>query len=107
MVYQGPVYLEKLKQINPAIRLLAPVAAASHVDTVAKRFQPYAVDANWRLLSREFIAHCHELNIKVFSDAKGDTTVEQYRQAIDWGIDLIQTDHPLRLWRAMEQAAAK
>ncbi len=107
VVYQGPVYLEKLKQINPAIRLLAPVAAASHVDTVAKRFQPYAVDANWRLLSREFIAHCHELNIKVFSDAKGDTTVEQYRQAIDWGIDLIQTDHPLRLWRAMEQAAAK
>jgi len=105
VVYQGPVYLEKLKQINPAIRLLAPVAAASHVDTVAKRFQPYAVDANWRLLSREFIAHCHELGIKVFSDAKSETAVEQYRAAIDWGIDLIQTDHPLRLWRAMEQAA--
>lgn len=103
VVYQGPVYLEKLKQINPAIRTLAPVAAASHVDTLAKRFKPYAVDTAWKLLSPEYIKHCHELDIKVFSDAKGDTTIEQYRQAIEWGIDLIQTDHPLRLWRAIDQ----
>ncbi len=107
VVYQGPVYLEKLKAINPAIRTLAPVAAASHVDTLAKRFQPYAVDTSWKLLSRDYIAHCHELGIKVFSDAKGDTTIEEYRQAIEWGIDLIQTDHPLRLWRAIDQAAVK
>jgi glycerophosphoryl diester phosphodiesterase len=107
VVYQGPVYLEKLKQINPAIRTLAPVAAASHVDTLAKRFKPYAVDTAWKLLSPEYIKHCHELDIKVFSDAKGDTTIEQYRQAIEWGIDLIQTDHPLRLWRAIDQLNAK
>jgi glycerophosphoryl diester phosphodiesterase len=107
VVYQGPVYLEKLKAINPAIRTLAPVAAASHVDTLAKRFQPYAVDTSWKLLSAEYIAHCHELGIKVFSDAKGDTTINGYRQAIEWGIDLIQTDHPLRLWRAIDQAATK
>ncbi|MES1213425.1 MAG: glycerophosphodiester phosphodiesterase family protein, partial [Singulisphaera sp.] len=44
VVYQGPVYLEKIKAINPAIRTLAPVAAASHVDTLAKRLKPYAVD---------------------------------------------------------------
>lgn len=107
VVYQGPVYLEKLKAINPAIRTLAPVAAASHVDTLAKRLKPYAVDTSWKLLSAEYIAHCHELGIKVFSDAKGDTTVAQYRQAIEWGIDLIQSDHPLRLWRAIDQAATK
>ena len=29
-----------------------------------------------------------------------------FRQAIDWGIDVIQTDHPLRVWRAMELTAA-
>jgi glycerophosphoryl diester phosphodiesterase len=107
VVYQGPVYLEKLKQIDPRIRLLSPVGTVSHVDTLAKRLAPYAVDTPWKLLSRDYIAHCHELGIKVFSDAKGDTTVDGYAQAIEWGIDLIQTDHPLRLWRAMEQLAAK
>ncbi len=105
VVYQGPVYLEKLKAINPAIRTLAPVGAASHVDTLAKRLKPYAVDTSWKLLSADYIAHCHDLGIKVFSDAKGDTTVAEYRQAIEWGIDLIQTDRPLRLWRAIDQAA--
>ncbi len=106
VVYQGPVYLEKLKQINPRIRLLSPIASASHVDTLAKRFAPYAVDTPWKLLSAEYIAHCHELGIKVFSDAKGDATVEDYRRVIDWGIDLVQTDHPLRFWRALELSAA-
>jgi len=101
IVYQGPVFLEKLKQIDPRIRLLAPVGAASHVDTLAKRLAPYAVDTPWKLLSREYIEHCHDLGIKVFSDAKGDTTVDEYARAIELGIDLIQTDHPLRLWRAM------
>jgi glycerophosphoryl diester phosphodiesterase len=106
VVYQGPVYLEKLKQINPRIRLLAPVGAVSHVDTLAKRLAPYAVDTPWKLLSADYIEHCHSLGIKVFSDAKGDTTVEEYADAIRWGIDLVQTDHPLRFWRAVEQAAS-
>jgi glycerophosphoryl diester phosphodiesterase len=96
-----------LKQIDPRIRLLSPVGTVSHVDTLAKRLAPYAVDTPWKLLSRDYIAHCHELGIKVFSDAKGDTTVDGYAQAIEWGIDLIQTDHPLRLWRAIERLAAK
>ena len=30
--------------------------------------------------------------------------VEDYLQAIEWGIDLIQTDHPLRVIRAVEMA---
>jgi hypothetical protein len=28
--------------------------------------------------------------------------VKGYQRAIEWGIDVIQTDHPLRVWRAME-----
>ena len=30
-------------------------------------------------------------------------SIEQYKQAIRWGIDCIQTDHPLRVLRAIEQ----
>jgi glycerophosphoryl diester phosphodiesterase len=43
------------------------------------------------------------LGIRVFSDALGDhESVEEYRKAIGWGIDVIQTDYPLRVMRAME-----
>ncbi|HEY2838034.1 MAG TPA: glycerophosphodiester phosphodiesterase family protein [Pirellulales bacterium] len=102
IVYQGPVYLEKLRAINPKIRALPPAAAQSHVDTLAKRIAPYAVDARWNLVTREFIEHCHKLGVKVFSDAPSGLDVDGYRRAIGNGIDLIQTDHPLRLWRAIE-----
>ena len=44
------------------------------------------------------------LGIRVFSDALGQhERIEDYEKAMDWGIDLIQTDHPLRLFRAIER----
>jgi glycerophosphoryl diester phosphodiesterase len=44
--------------------------------------------------------------VRVFSDALGEhERLDDYRQAIRWGIDLIQTDHPLRLMRAIELEA--
>jgi glycerophosphoryl diester phosphodiesterase len=65
--------------------------------------KPYAVDANWDILSKDMIARCHAAGILVFSDALGKhERVEDYLQAMDWGIDLIQTDHPLRVMRAIE-----
>ena len=55
------------------------------------------------------IAKCHERGIEVFSDALGaNESVEKYLQAMDWGIDCIQTDYPLRVLRAIElRSAAK
>jgi glycerophosphoryl diester phosphodiesterase len=39
----------------------------------------------------------------VFSDALGrNESVEQYRKAMSWGLDMIQTDHPARVLRAVE-----
>jgi len=67
------------------------------------REKPFGVDARWSALSRELIARCHEAGIQVFSDALGlNENVEQYARAIDWGIDVIQTDYPLRVLRAIE-----
>lgn len=103
VVYQSPGYLEQLKAIEPRIRHLPPLGDLKELDSLAQRLHPYAVDASWEILSREMIARCHALGIKVFSDALGrNERIEDYQQAIDWGIDLIQTDHPLRLMRAIE-----
>lgn len=43
------------------------------------------------------------LGIQVFSDALGlHETIDDYQRAIAQGIDVIQTDKPLRVIRALE-----
>jgi glycerophosphoryl diester phosphodiesterase len=108
VVYQGAQYLMKLKAINPRIRALPPLGAPEQLDGLAANLKPYAVDASWKILSKELINRCHANGILVFSDALGaHETIEDYQQAMDWGIDLIQTDHPMRVMRAIELRAAK
>lgn len=107
IVYQGAGYLANLKKIDSRIRAMPGVGSLREVDTLAATLAPYAVDTPWRILSKSYIEHCHAAGIRVFSDAPFLVDVEGYRQAIEWGIDLIQTDHPIRLWRAMELTAAE
>jgi len=103
VVYGSPAYLARLKAINPRIRLLAPLGSAAALEPLARELKPYAVDAGWEILSRDLISRCHALGIQVFSDALGQhERIQEYQKGMDWGIDLIQTDHPLRLMRAIE-----
>jgi glycerophosphoryl diester phosphodiesterase len=103
VVYQGVAYLEKLKAIAPALRRMPPLHDASQLDSIAERVSPFAVDARWTILSKPLIERCHDLGIKVFSDSIGaHESVAHYQQAIRDGIDLIQTDHPVRVLRALE-----
>jgi glycerophosphoryl diester phosphodiesterase len=103
VVYQSPQYLAKLKAIDPNIRGLPPLSRPEDVAKLAADLKPYAVDTSWDILSKELIDRCHAAGIKVFSDALGKhETIADYMKAMDWGIDLIQTDHPLRVMRAIE-----
>jgi glycerophosphoryl diester phosphodiesterase len=108
VVYQSLDYLIRLKAIDPRIRALPPLGNLGQIDGIAQRLHPFAVDAKWEILSPEMIARCHALGILVFSDSLGEhERIEDFLQAMDWGIDLIQTDHPMRLLRAMELRAAR
>jgi glycerophosphoryl diester phosphodiesterase len=107
VVYGPPHFLAKVKAIDPRVRLLPPLNSPDEIEALARELKPYAFDTEWKILSPDLIARCHARGIKVFSDALGDhERVEDYLQAIAWGIDLIQTDHPLRLMRAIEIASA-
>jgi glycerophosphoryl diester phosphodiesterase len=103
VVYQGVAYLERLRAVAPALRRMPPLGDPSRIDAIAERVKPYAFDTRWSILSKELIDRCHARGIKVFSDAIGaNETVERYQRAILDGIDLIQTDHPVRVLRAVE-----
>jgi glycerophosphoryl diester phosphodiesterase len=102
VVYQGASYLTKLKGLDDRLRPLSPLRTAADL-TKLESIRPYGVDANWRALSKELMVECHKKGIKVSSDALGaNETIAQYCRAIGWEIDLIQTDHPLRVMRAVE-----
>jgi len=103
VVYQGLAYLQELHALNPDIRALCPLGDPAQVDALYESVHPYGFDASWDILSPELIQRCHALNVKVFSDAMGKhERIEDYMQAMDWGIDVIQTDYPLRVMRAVE-----
>jgi glycerophosphoryl diester phosphodiesterase len=103
VVYQQEGYLERLRAIDPSISRMPPLRDVARLDSLAERVRPFAVDAAWSILSRDLIARCHAKDIQVFSDALGShEKIEDYQRAIRDGIDLIQTDHPLRVLRALE-----
>ncbi len=103
VVYQSPEYLTRLKALEPRIRRLPPLRKPGDLASLATSVEPYAVDVDWEILSKELIANCHAAGVKVFSDALGrNEQITEYSKAMDWGIDLIQTDHPLRVMRAIE-----
>ncbi len=103
VVYQSVEYCKRIHELEPKVRTLPPLKHREQLDAVAA-IHPYGVDAAWSILSKEMIADCHKRGIQVFSDAIGrNETVDQYQQAIGWGIDCIQTDHPLRVLRAIEE----
>jgi glycerophosphoryl diester phosphodiesterase len=106
VVYQSLEYCGKLKALEPRARLLPPLSSLDNLNTVAA-IKPFGVDARWGILSSDMISQCHAKGILVFSDALGlNENIIQYRRAISWGIDCIQTDYPLRVLRAFELEAA-
>ena len=81
---------------------MPPFGSEDELDTLVA-LKPYAVDAKWEILSKSLIDRLHGAGIKVFSGTLGrNERVEEYRKVIAWGIDVIQTDHPLRVLRAIE-----
>ncbi|WP_157368646.1 glycerophosphodiester phosphodiesterase [Zavarzinella formosa] len=101
-VCQSVEYLTRLKKIEPTARGMASFNKITEFDKIVE-LKPFAVDAKWAILSKDMIDKCHAAGIQVFSDSLGwHESVKDYRQAIEWGIDLIQTDHPARMLRAME-----
>jgi glycerophosphoryl diester phosphodiesterase len=107
VVYQSVEYLEKLRAIAPTIRRMPPLGDPKRLDEIVERVRPHAVDARWSILSKDLIDRCHTRGVLVFSDALGlNESIASYRRAIRDGIDVIQTDHPLRVLRAIELGEA-
>ena len=104
VIYADGGTLTRIKKLAPELRIMPRLNDPDRMERLADRLQPYAFDVSWEILSADLIQRCHSRNIKVFSDAIGKhENIAQYRKAIEWGIDAIQTDYPLRVLTALMQ----
>ncbi len=103
IVYQGADYLLKLREVEPRLRRMPPLKDPKDLNDLADRVAPFAFDTRWAIVTPDLVKRAHGLEIQVFSDALGgNETIDRYREVVRAGLDVIQTDHPLRVLRALE-----
>jgi len=97
--------LARLRAIQPDIRVMPPLKRLEALEEL-QDLRPYGIEVAWGLVSPELVQKSHQLGVKVFANAAShDETADavgEYVQAIEWGIDAIQTTYPTRVFRALE-----
>ena len=97
-VFYGDVEtLSKIKEHFGPARLMPPFPGPDtyrdQADGVIRKIKPYAFDVPYDKLDEQTVAFIHSKGVKVFSDLLGnDDRPDAYRKAVEYGIDLIQTD---------------
>jgi glycerophosphoryl diester phosphodiesterase len=107
VIYGSLEQLLAIRALEPGAKIMPPLKTLAQIKNLVN-YQPYAFDTAWESLSPELIKTCHEFGVKVFADAMDDhENITDFLEAIRWGIDCIQTDEPLILFRAVEKYLEK
>jgi glycerophosphoryl diester phosphodiesterase len=93
-VFYGDVEtLVSIKKQYSSARLMPSFPGIKEAEDLLKTIRPYAFDVPFKELDETAIAFIHDKGIKVFSDLLGkDDNPDAYRKAVEYDIDLIQTD---------------
>jgi glycerophosphoryl diester phosphodiesterase len=106
--YGSDPFLLALKEADASTRRMPALNNPADIGPKIQQLRPYAFDVRWSILQPSLIQTIHEQGVLVFSDAMGlYETPEQYQRAARMGIDLIQTDHILRVQQALADSPAK
>lgn len=91
--YVNEEQIGQIRALAPGAKMLPGLASLNDLDRMIDSFHPYALDANWKDLSKKLIDKAHSKGVKIFSDGFGDDqNIESYVQAIKNGIDVISTN---------------
>lgn len=87
------VQINKLRSMAPHAKVMPGLNNGMDLDKVIEAYHPYALDVNWKELSKELIEKAHSKGVKIFSDGfGGNQAVGSYVHAISAGIDVISTN---------------
>lgn len=101
--YASPGTLRRVKKHCPECILMPDPGTEKDLPRLLDEFKPGVVAAVWRHFSEGFVATCHAAGARVIVD---EDTPECWEDAVAWGTDGIQTDHPAELVAWIERRAS-
>jgi glycerophosphoryl diester phosphodiesterase len=85
--------LNEIKKHFERAQIMPAFPGIKEADELVRRIKPFAFDIPYSKLDKATVVFIHEKGIKVFSDLLGkDDHSYAYRKAVEYGVDLIQTD---------------
>ncbi|AUD05003.1 glycerophosphodiester phosphodiesterase [Spirosoma pollinicola] len=97
-----------LQKVAPLAKLMPSLNKADMMTDKIEKLHPYAFDVSWPAVTEALVENIHQQQIKVFSDLLGGyDSVSQYEKAARLGVDVIQTDHVLHVYKALSTEAVK
>jgi len=92
--YASPNELEKLEECCPDCVAMPDPYLERNLLGLIERLRPPVIASVWKHYSRTFVDTCHEAGAIVIVDESDPSC---WDDAIEWGSDGIQTDHPAKL----------
>lgn len=92
--YASPDQLEKLGQCCSQCIPMPDPYLERNLPGLIKRLNPQVIAAVWKQYSKTFVTTCHEAGAIVIVDESDPSC---WKDALAWGSDGIQTDHPEKL----------
>ena len=84
----------KFQKLCPECIVMPDPGPERNLGTLVKRLNPRVIAAVWKHYSKSFVEKCHQAGAIVIVD---EDEPYCWEDAIRWGTDGIQTDHPQRL----------
>ncbi len=97
--YADDVELEEVKAECPECVIMPDPGPEKNLIALIERFHPEIIAAVWKYMSAGFMNTCHDAGAIVIVDDGGPDT---WQQALEWGLDGIQSDHPAALIKFLD-----
>jgi len=91
--------LQRVARLCPECILMPDPGPQENLPKTIERFRPSVIAAVWRYYSPDFAEKCHRAGAIVIVDESGP---DCWQDALTWGSDGIQTDHPAELIALIE-----
>jgi glycerophosphoryl diester phosphodiesterase len=99
----GPSEVEELREACPECIEMPDPGRPAELPRILAEVRPCMVSPVWHDLSKEVVDVCHAAGVLVFADERDPGS---WVQAIEWGVDGIQTDYPAELIEFLEGGAS-
>ncbi len=103
LVLDDPPYLQKLAEIAPEVPYKTWLRKDKYFDDIMSKIKPESLEIAWGRLTPENIKMCKDRGVQVFTYTPHQPlTLTGYIAKMKMGVDIIQTDFPPLVARAVE-----